>query len=114
VPLEDRKDGLAGKHVAAWAVDVHPQLFDVTKGLELLAKLLRGHFVAPPARFANLAVKQQLADLRIICPSSKFPKVTSPHYRTPFPPHSASSRRRSRGSLLHLHTRPAPPTPALR
>src|SRR5690606_30935232 len=108
------KDGLAGKHVAAGAVDVHPQLFDVTKGLELLAKLLRGHFIAPPAHFTNLAVKQQLTDLRIICPSSKLPKLTSPHCLPPLPPHSASSWRRSRGSRLHLHKRVAPPTPALR
>src|SRR5690606_41379968 len=81
VPLEGRKDGLAGEHVATGAVDVNPQLVDVAEGLQVLTELTGRHFVTPPGEVADFSVKQQLADFRVVGRRPELPELTLASHR---------------------------------
>ena len=73
-PFQLVSDGLRSEHVAATAVDVHRNFLHIAQRGKIVRKLLRRNFIAPPAAFGNIAVKQKFRFLAV-CQIAELPET---------------------------------------
>nr|DAQ37719.1 MAG TPA: hypothetical protein [Caudoviricetes sp.] len=64
-PLQLVSDCLCSKHITATAVDVHRNFLHIAQSGKIIRKLFRRNFIAPPAAFRNIAVKQKFRFLAV-------------------------------------------------
>ena len=76
-------DGLSGKYIAAWGIDMNGQIFSLT-GKQILVKLLWGYFIPPPAHIGNLTIQQEFCRFAF-CFVSELPKFLLRHFLHPLP-----------------------------
>ena len=60
--------------IAATAVDVHRNFLHIAQRGKIVRKLLRRNFIAPPAAFGNIAVKQKFRFLAV-CQIAELPET---------------------------------------
>ena len=125
-PLQLVSDCLRSEHVAATAVDVHRNFLHIAQSGKIIRKLFRRNFIAPPAAFRNIAVKQkfrflavgQIAELpetvihfwglrgsRLIHDSVRFLSGCFPHSQCRPPPFSFSLQWGGSASWVHCRCR---------